>query len=273
MAFDSTEKHHRFSPLAITRIAAFGCILWVVLYAFIYYTYPFEGGWNDILLNAILSTSAMVPALTASVIYLIYQPDDAPRAIWLHLAIGCWLWFFAEVTWSILNYQLGEVPTPSFADVCWVLGFVFFTFAFYRQYRLVYPGQKSMVFYTAIAVWVIVLLLPLVALTTTGSLTLSAYIDYFYPPADFAVGIAGLALVFVFRGGMLTRSWVGLMVFGISDLLYAWAEQSGLYAWSAENNSMLTLGIDVAYLAAYLILAIGFIGHWALLHYGLNEKK
>ena len=60
------------------------------------------------------------------------------------------------------------------------------------------------------------------------------------------------------------------MVFGLSDLLYAWAEKTQLYEASAESGNFLSLLIDTTYLAAYLILGIGFLGHWVLLRYGLK---
>jgi hypothetical protein len=43
-----------------------------------------------------------------------------------------------------------------------------------------------------------------------------------------------------------------------------------MYAWSVENGNILSLVIDSSYLAAYLILAIGFLGHWMLLRRGLR---
>jgi hypothetical protein len=96
-------------------------------------------------------------------------------------------------------------------------------------------------------------------------------VDIFYSAADLAVGIAGSLLIFTFQGGAMMRPWLGLVVFGVTDFLYAWAEQTGLYAWSVENGNLLSLIVDSSYLAAYLILALGFIAHWTLLRYGIDE--
>jgi hypothetical protein len=77
-------------------------------------------------------------------------------------------------------------------------------------------------------------------------------------------------LIYFFRGGMIGRPWIGMVVFGVSDFFYAWAFQTGIYAWSLENSNLLTLAIDASYLSAYLILWLGFVNHWLLIRYGLR---
>jgi len=263
------NKSHRG---AIRNVNLFSYSLSVVLvlgYIIIYRLYPFNDSWNDIALSGITAASAAFAAIIATLIYRHYELDDPPRIVWKNLMYACWLWLLGEVIWGYFYVAIGEVPVGS-ADWTWVVGFVFFTLALYHQYKLVDPSRVNYFRKIAIVAWVIVLLIPLAIAYFTNSFDFETYITYYYPFADLAVGIAGLMLMFVFQGGTLMRPWVGLVVFSVTDLLYAWAEQTGLYAWSIENSNILTLFIDVSYIIAYIILALGFLGHWVFVNYGIQ---
>lgn len=242
---------------------------YIVLYQFT----PLEAKLNDMVLNSLITTGAFVTALVSTSIYRHYQPEDQPRRVWRNIMIAGWLWFLGELSWQVYAYIFGYVPMPSIADAFWVLGFIFFTFAFYQQYSIIVPANRDTIRTFAIGVWLVVLLIPAVFLTVIDAFTVGSYVEFYYPFADLAVGLAGLALVFIFRGGALMRPWIGLMVFGLSDLMYAWAEKTQIYAVSAENGNLLSLVIDTSYLAAYLILGVGYLGHWILLRYGLRPKS
>lgn len=258
------------SPRAILSYA-FALLLlagYIVFYQFAPLGEPFD----NLVLNSITSLAALAVAGVSTVVFLYYDPEDHPRKIWKNMMIGAWLWFFAEAAWQIYAFIFEEVPVPSIADFGWWLGFLFFTFALYHQYSAIMPGESETIRLYAIGAWLVVLLLPLSLLSALGTFTVESFVDFYYPFADLAVGIAGLALVFVFRGGALMRPWIGLMIFGVSDMLYAWAEKTGVYAWSAENSNALTLVIDSTYLLAYLIFGLGILGHWMLLRHGLRSK-
>jgi hypothetical protein len=258
-------KSARRSSLIIAYI--FSAFL-VTGYIFVYQFPPFEEPWNDVILNSLTAISAIFAAIIASLIFFYYEKDDGPRIIWKNMMIGCWLWFIAEVVWGYLAITQGEAPI-GMIDLSWVLGFVFFTLALYHQYSLIRPSEKNFYRNVAIGAWIVVLLIPLAIATFTNTLNIKTYVDFYYPFADLAVGIAGLLLIFAFRGESLMGPWFGLVVFGVTDFLYAWAEQTGLYTWSSENGNLLTLFIDTSYLAAYLILALGFLSHWILIKYGI----
>jgi hypothetical protein len=248
-------------------------MLLLVTYIIIYQFAPLGERFDNLALNSITSLASLAVAGIATSIFLHYHPEDHPRRIWKNMMIGAWFWFVAEVTWQVYAFLFQEVPVPSIADLGWLAGFIFFTFALYHQYSAIKPAQAETIRTFAIGAWIFVLLIPLVLLSAFNAFSVETYIGFYYPFADLAVGIAGLLLVFFFRGGALMRPWFGLMVFGASDLLYAWAEKTQLYAWSVENGNLLTLFIDATYLLAYLILAIGFLGHWMLLTRGLHQTK
>lgn len=261
------------SPTLITFAYSAAALFLLICYLLIYQYTPFAGSLNDWILNSIITLASFFVAVVATVNYLQYHPDDYPRKVWLNLMIGSWFWFLAELIWGVFYFTLGEFSSPSIADAGWVGGFIFFTIAFYHQYVIVSPSQQKAIRNIAFGIWVVVLLTPLIILLAVRKFTVESYINYWYSLADLAVGIVGLMLVFVFQGGKLMRPWLGLVVFGISDFFYAWAEQTGIYAWSTENSNLFTLAIDLSYLAAYLILGLGFISHLILIRYGLRADS
>lgn len=264
------EENKGARHISLRHAYIFSAVL-VFAYIVVYQFPPFKEPWNDIILNFLTAVSAVFSAVIGSFIFLYYEKDDAPRLVWKNLMIGCWLWFLAEVIWGYMAMTHGEVPI-GIIDVCWVLGFIFFTLALYHQYSLISPSKKNLHRNVSIGVWIIVGLIPLAIAYFANAMDIKTYINYFYPFADVAVGIAGIMLIFTFRGGSLVYPWIGLVVFGITDFMYAWAEQTGIYSWSAENGNLLTLVIDSSYIAAYLILALGFLGHWLLIRYGITAS-
>lgn len=269
------ENNELKSTGAIPVVVFFYAVSFLLFVGYIlfYHFSPFEGSFNNLVLNSITSIAALSVAVISTAIFFHYQPQDFPRKIWKSLMLGSWSWFIAEVIWQIYAFIYEEVPVPGIADLGWVLGFIFFTIALYQQYAIINPSRVDTIRVFAIGTWLVVMLIPAVILTVLDSFSIGSYIDFYYPFADLSVGIAGLALILVFNGGALMRPWIGLMVFGASDLLYAWAEKTGIYAWSANNSNILTIVIDSSYLAAYLILAIGFLGHWILITRGLRGNR
>ncbi|MBI5952710.1 MAG: hypothetical protein HY865_13720 [Chloroflexi bacterium] len=269
------QKAHNFVPALISTACYVLVIIMIVGYVFIYQVEPFEGTLNDFILSVAFAFAAFLAAAVGTANYLHYKPDDSPRVVWLNLAIGFWLWCLSEAVWCVYYIRSGfeEVPTPSWADIGWLAGYIFFAIAVYHQYALIFPSQRNRIRNTVYGISAVVLILPLVGLLAMNAFTLENYINYFYSFADLAVGVAGLIFVFSFRGAMIARPWIGMVVFSVSDFLYAWALQAGIYAWALENGNMLTMVIDTTYLAAYLVLWLGFVSQWILINYGLRGNR
>jgi hypothetical protein len=99
-----------------------------------------------------------------------------------------------------------------------------------------------------------------------------AAVNSFYPVADLFLAVIAVWLIRHFRGGVFARPWLGLLAFSFTDLLYAWIEISGIYAWSANNTNFLSALFDIAYVGAYLVLGLGILSQWAFLKYGLRSS-
>jgi hypothetical protein len=244
----------------------------IIFYVFVYQISPFPEPWNDMALNGTLSLSAIITTIIALMVFFSYEKEDAPRSIWLSLSEGIFCWALAEITWTITAFQTPEVPTPSLADAFWVFGFIFYSIGLLQQYTILYPENKQKIQIGAALIWALSLFTPIIFINFTSlPITVESYINYWYPFMDFAIAAGGLYLAITFRGGAMMRPWIGMLVFSISDLMYAWAVQTGIYDWSSETGNSLTLIVDTTYLAAYLILAFGFLGQWLLIRYGPNK--
>ena len=250
-----------------------------VVYSVIYFWEPFSP-FTNILLADILTVSASVfSAVSASLIWMMYEKTDAPRRVWSYFALGLWIWVIAEIIWSYGNLTLpnGEVPV-GVPDVFWILAYYFLGQALLSQYKiLVHPVQnelvsrvtKSLLFF-GVSFVVIFSILEWFALSSSVGDTL---VNAFYPAADFTLALAAIWLTRNFQGGALGRPWIGLLIFTFSDLLYAWLQLSGAYAWSLDRGNWVSGFSDIVYFSAYLVLGIVSFSQWLFLKYGLRSPS
>jgi hypothetical protein len=100
----------------------------------------------------------------------------------------------------------------------------------------------------------------------------SEFLKFFYPLGDLAIGVAALVLVITFRRGALARPWLSLLAFVFSDSLYLWATTQNIYAWQAVGGDIvqqwITLGVELVYLIAYIIMFWGVLQQYFTLRFG-----
>jgi len=266
--------------------ASFQRVLWLAgilslvyasAYFVIYWYQPFSEFWNNLLSNLFTQFASLIGAVIAILIWSMYERSDAPRAVWGYFAIGLCLWFAGELTWGYLNMTVGEVPI-GLQDVFWIVSYLFFGQALIRQYRILrQPSMRelwtrALVGIAAVLVLVFVISWVVVSKTETQNL-FNAVVNSFYPAADLTMAVVALRLARNFSGGAFSRPWLGLLVFTVSDFMYAWLEASGMYAWSLEQGNILTAVADVTYVVAYLVLALGVLYQWLFLKYGLRSVR
>lgn len=263
----------------LMQLVVGGAIGLAVVYSVIYFWEPFSP-FTNILLADILTVSASVfSAVSASLIWMMYEETDAPRRVWSYFALGLWIWVIAEIIWSYGNLTLpnGEVPV-GVPDVFWILAYYFLGQALLSQYKiLVHPVQnelvsrvtKSLLFF-GVSFVVIFSILEWFALSTSVGDTM---VNAFYPAADLTLALAAIWLTRNFQGGALGRPWIGLLIFTFSDLLYAWLQLSGAYAWSLDRGNWVSGFSDIVYFSAYLVLGIVSFSQWLFLKYGLRSPS
>ncbi len=254
----------------ILYAALVGAALLVVFFIFVYDNAPFGDDVSDLVVNLFYPFVALLCASGVTAVFSYYQRGDRPYGVWLHFLIGIWSWVMAEVSWVITYMAQGEVPSPALPDLFWFIGYFLFSLALLRQYELVF--RQRIALWVLGLLWLGVILLTALAIVLTGNIVNAPnMVEFCYAIADFALGLAAMRLLIAFGGGKLSRPWVGLLVLGISDGLYAWAYATGMYAFSASQGSILSMLIDSIYVAAYLVLTVGFLSQWLLLRLGPDE--
>jgi hypothetical protein len=251
-------------------------LVFTLAYAAIYWFEPFSDFWNNFFSNFFSPVASFIGAVFATLIWAGYEKTDAPRKVWGAFAVGLWLWLAAEISWGYLNMTVGEAPI-GIPDVFWIIAYFFLGQALFHQYRIVArPTAREL---QARMLWValslIALTLLVYAVFISGADTpdrLIAAVNSFYPAADLMLAVVAIWLARNFTGGAFSRPWLGLLAFAFADLLYAWLDASGMYAWSLQQGNLLTTVADVAYLAAYLLLGLGVLYQWLFLRYGLRSR-
>ncbi len=236
-------------------------------YVFVYQTSPFPEEWNSFLINLADPFTALLGAIAVTAVLLSYGKEDKPYSVWLYFTIGMWAWVLAESVWSFIDFTTGVVPAIGLPDVFWFIGYGVLALALRSQYQLVYQTKIS--WWKLAAIWAGLLLADWVILWIVGSpFTTENFVNYFYPLIDFALCVASIRLFMTFGGGKLSRPWIGLFALGISDAVYAWLNATGQYQASSDAGTWLSIFTDTTYVAAYLILAIGFLMQYLLLRLG-----
>lgn len=214
--------------------------------------------------NALTLLAAWMCAVPLTLHLRYYHPTERPRRVWLYFAAGLWAWTLGEFSWAVLNSIFIEVPGFTLADLFWLIGYGFLTASLAYQYSLINFDRSNRPLAWALVAWVatiafsigMALLIPQSDLLTDTSL-------YFYPVADLMLCGAALVLLVRFRMGAVTRPWLSLFIFILSDTLYALATSSGNYQWMAMNDSV-TLWIDTIYIVAYLAMSWGVMHQYLL---------
>jgi hypothetical protein len=258
-------------PRNLLMIFAFSAVLLIGSYIYFYQFSSLPVEQSDLFLNLISLLAPLSSAIFATMVFLSFKRGDKPRKVWKHLTIFIWLWTTAEFIWVGYLIFAGDVPLPSLADFFWLTGFIFLAIALHRQYQIVTLKLVPLWQILSLLVGVFVLAF-LVLLLSQADINLGNYLEYFYAVTDFTAGIIAIRIFLAFRGGLMSRPWIGLFVLGLSDALYAWLLTTDMYAMSQGEGNPLSMIADTSYMAAYLVLAIGFFATYLTLKYGPGAR-
>jgi len=271
--WDARKASNRLMRLAI--IAAVGLVL---VYAVIYFGGPFSPSINNLLADILTVTASMFSAVSATLIWTMYEKSDAPRRVWSNFALGLWLWVIGESIWSYLNLTLpnGDVPVGA-PDIFWVIAYYFLGRALLLQYQiLVHPTGselKRRVISSGLFFGILfVIIFGALEWLALSSSIVDTLVNAFYPAGDLTLALAAIWLTRNFQGGILGRPWIGILVFTFTDLMYAWLQLSGAYAWSLDRGNFVSGFSDIVYFSAYLVLGLVSISQWLFLKYGLRSS-
>jgi hypothetical protein len=194
-----------------------------------------------------------------------FDRGSLQRRAWLLLGVGLAMWAAAELLWMYLEVGVGDdVPYPSPADFIWAVGYIPLIIGLFIGYRALgvrLPARHRLVVALAYAVLLAALAYGLLDPMFLGHAPASpaeAFFGSVYLVGDLTLAfIATLSLVVVWDG-LIGRPWlaitIGMLLFALSDSGFSYADWAGIYAVGANWESAV---IDVMYLAAYLLLALG----------------
>lgn len=212
--------------------------------------------------------AALLCASLALALFLSYERGEVFRVIWGSLAVGLLLWAFGEAIWAAYQLVLKvEVPYPSIADVLWVAGYLPVIFGLatrYRTYRIPLRHAWQMFVLGLFALGVVLaarfIIWPIAAYEEYTP-PVERALNLLYPLGDLSVALLALLITLVLTGGALSVPWgyiaAGYLIMATSDLLFTYASWNGIYPEGGADVNVIMVVIDVMYLAAYIIIAIG----------------
>jgi hypothetical protein len=264
----STSRHGDNSPQAILA----GCFI-TLIYALVYLLEPLSDLANELILGCLTLGASALVSICATLIFRLFLPSDAPRAVWRNFAIGFWLWTVAEFLWLLRGLSIGNVggtaSSLTLSHLFWFAAYIFFSIALYRQHRIIATPRRAHGVWVVFAIWGGVIAAALFTMRAMdGSFDFLSFLQYFFGFADLAVGIVGLSMLIAFRGGALAWPWWGFLGLAVSNIVYEALDASMMAAASTTAIFVIEMFSELIYVAAYLVLAFGFYKHYQLLRYG-----
>lgn len=217
-----------------------------------------------------LSTSILSPlvAFLASLLFFnaaANPKDHISRPIWTGMAWGFGIWGLADLIWLAAPYMGIELPTPSFVDVVWLLGYFPLYYAFiYRVRSIRVPSNRSqrIMIMVATVLWLglsFVFVFRHLFSDFDPQRLWEWITNISYPIGDLGLAILASHTLILLKDGRFSISWryivAGTTLMAFSDLLYMYAAWFGLYYPDGRVN-LLTNIVDTTYILAYA--AVGF---------------
>ncbi|HSP07503.1 MAG TPA: hypothetical protein VLR94_10020 [Acidobacteriota bacterium] len=221
---------------------------------FIYWNGDAE--WILIFGNVAKVFSLLVCGLSLTITQSEYSTEDTPQKAWTNLAVGMWLWFFAQIIFAYYKLVLRQSPYPSIADIFFAIGYlpliigVVFLIKDFKSTGLPMGTRSSYVIQTI----VLLILYGIIFATLMWPLIVSKdpigakFLNVGYPTCDFIMVSLTSVLVRIswgLRGGSLARSWlllcIGFTLLGLTDITFAYRADPRL---------------DVLFFSSYFLIAL-----------------
>jgi hypothetical protein len=180
------------------------------------------------------------------------------RAFGLYsLGMGCW--FAAECIGAYYGVILGiEIPSPSFADAFWLLGYVPLLAALLSQawpFRDAFSRLKLVLLALGMTGMIIIILVATIPPLFEQKLDSTAFlVSVSYPFLDALLLSVAIPVLIMFRKGSYWRPmlivFLGIMLQLIADLAFAQGFLSGFYYPGSP--------VDMVFDLSYITLALGF---------------
>jgi hypothetical protein len=237
----------------------------LVLFLGVYIGQPGGTRLLEVFSDGLYSAAAILGAVLLLLASTRFDRGLVQRRVWFMLGSGMALWAIAELVWAYFQLGIGEdVPYPSLADLIWGIGFAPLILGLFLGHRSLGVRLSNRQRILTVVVYAILLaglamgLLVPMYFDLPPSAWAEAVIGVCYLVGDLTLAFVAMLSLAVLWDGLVGRPWlpiaIGLLLFAISDTVFAYAAWTGRYS---VGGNLLSGAIDVAYLAAYLSIALG----------------
>ena len=231
-----------------------------------YYVYLRELDWEPWFVwwtNIVMVVWALIATVSFYMTLKLYGGMRSdPGQVWFFLFLGGLFWVFGDGYWLYAQAIMGlESPFPSAGDYFYSIAYVFFIIGIILQLRIAQSKIRGsdwvifvIVFGAIVGVATYYILIPIFQLELDESVTMLVKFYYlFYPIGDLVMAGLTFLLVFRYRGGEFSKSWmilvVGFFVAAGYDLAY------NFFDWQGTEGAWIIL--DHFYNLFYILFAIG----------------
>jgi len=206
--------------------------------------------------------------LTATISFiftlLLFKLNNPSGSVWFFLSLGMFCWCVADIIWFFAQIvlRIGS-PFPYWSDLFYLLSYIFFIIGIVMMIKLAeYKLRSSEQIVTLVTIIIVIVLVSIlyikpiieyysIAENNEGA-GFEPFLYLYYPIADLILASSCLVLVFKYRGGQYSHSWlilcIGFFIAAGYDLLYSYASWNG-YDWS--------MVIDQFYYLMYMLFVYG----------------
>lgn len=182
---------------------------------------------------------------------------------WLLLAIGQFMFFLGDFTWSIFELGMGLEPYPSIADLFYLVYYPLFAIGIFMLPKN--PFSQIRQFKTVLDISIIILSSGLIFwiflispnLASNSSDVLSLMISIIYVVLDFVLLFALIILLFEKLGTVSKRPFI-LLAAGIGVQIIS----DTIYSYQVTDLSYFSGGIlDIGWIIGFVLIALAGIAH------------
>jgi hypothetical protein len=237
-------------------------IIFLTITAVLYLYYPQKLEAMTLLGNVV---QLIVPFFAGFAIMLLFNPrifGDVKRSMpWMFIGLGFIFWALGQLAYLYMEVILRiEVPSPSIADIGYLLLYPFVFIGYFLQYRIFGRIKiTSVLFYAMLSLFIgTYMFLVWGSLTSSTGINQAIQIAYIIGDIGFVVGASVMA--YTNRNGFLMWPWIILAIsasiFAYGNALYDYMSQIGTYQTGSFVDMFWIIAFIVAWVGAHLFSLI-----------------
>ena len=225
--------------------------------------------------NWIIDISAGLALISSFILILRDRIRKSEGKKYVSLFIGILLWFSAEIVYTYYQTVLKiDIPYPSYADILWLLGYIFIGYHFYAAFYFWNENKKfneNSVFIIIFFTTILIHLLVYSSITTYSTNIYLILVDILYHIADGAILIPALILLWNLRSEKTI--FIHRALISLSIILNTFANVGYIFSFNLGQNIAIEYAWiwDIIYNFSYILLAGALFWYYKLLQI-LNKK-